>query len=81
VNAVQVQMWMGHHSPAFTQAVYVHLLSSDLPDGDVFDESFGPSGGNGEATRATETRREGSAVERSATPVVAGETLAQARLV
>jgi hypothetical protein len=31
-------MWLGHHSPAFTQAVYVHLLSSDLPDGDVLDD-------------------------------------------
>jgi len=28
-------MWMGHHSPAFTLAVYVELLPNDLPDGDV----------------------------------------------
>jgi len=29
-NAVQVQRWLGHHSPAFTLATYVHLLSEDL---------------------------------------------------
>ena len=29
-NAVQVQRWLGHHSPAFTLATYVHLLDEDL---------------------------------------------------
>ena len=29
-NAVQVQRWLGHHSPAFTLSVYVHLLDEDL---------------------------------------------------
>lgn len=29
-NAVQVQRWLGHHSPAFTLARYVHLLDEDL---------------------------------------------------
>lgn len=29
-NAVQVQRWLGHHSPAFTLATYVHLMSHDL---------------------------------------------------
>jgi integrase len=29
-NAVQVQRWLGHHSPAFTLATYVHLLADDL---------------------------------------------------
>jgi integrase len=29
-NAVQVQRWLGHHSPAFTLARYVHLLDDDL---------------------------------------------------
>jgi hypothetical protein len=24
-------MWLGHHSPAFTLATYVHLLPDDLP--------------------------------------------------
>lgn len=31
-NAVQVQRWLGHHSPAFTLERYVHLLESDMPD-------------------------------------------------
>jgi integrase len=34
LNAKQVQVWLGHHSPAFTLATYVHLLSDDLPDPD-----------------------------------------------
>lgn len=29
-NAVQVQRWLGHHSPAFTLSRYVHLLNEDL---------------------------------------------------
>jgi integrase len=32
LNAKQVQVWLGHHSPAFTLNVYVHLLADDLPD-------------------------------------------------
>lgn len=31
-NAKQVQAWLGHHSPAFTLAVYVHILPEDAPD-------------------------------------------------
>lgn len=29
-NAVMVQRWLGHHSPAFTLATYVHLLDDRL---------------------------------------------------
>jgi integrase len=29
-NAKQVQRWLGHHSPAFTMATYVHLLDDDI---------------------------------------------------
>lgn len=29
-NAVQVQRWLGHHSPAFTMSRYVHLLDSGV---------------------------------------------------
>lgn len=29
-NAVQVQRWLGHHSPNFTLSIYVHLLDDDL---------------------------------------------------
>lgn len=31
-NAKQVQMVLGHHSPAFTLAAYVHLMPDDLPE-------------------------------------------------
>ena len=37
-NAVQVQKFLGHHSPAFTLATYVHLLADDLPEPSFFDE-------------------------------------------
>jgi hypothetical protein len=40
-NAVQVQKFLGHHSPAFTLAVYVHLLPDDLPEPDFLDEALG----------------------------------------
>src|SRR5690349_13050905 len=30
-RAVQVQRFLGHHSPAFTLATYVHRLPDDLP--------------------------------------------------
>jgi integrase len=36
-NAKQVQLWLGHHSPAFTLAAYVHLLPDDLPDPSFLD--------------------------------------------
>jgi integrase len=29
-NTVQVQRWLGHHSPAFTLETYVHLMDDDL---------------------------------------------------
>jgi integrase len=38
LNAKQAQMWLGHHSPAFTLATYVHLLPDDLPDPDFWDK-------------------------------------------
>ena len=31
-NAKQVQMWLGHHSAAFTRSTYIYLLQDDLPD-------------------------------------------------
>lgn len=36
-NAKQVQVILGHHSPAFTLATYVHLIADDLPDADVLE--------------------------------------------
>ena len=37
LNAKQAQVWLGHHSPAFTLATYVHLLTDDLPEPEFFD--------------------------------------------
>ena len=37
LNAKQMQAWLGHHSPAFTLATYVHLLPDDLPDPEFMD--------------------------------------------
>ena len=37
LNAKQVQLWLGHHSPAFTLATYVHLLPDDMPEIDFLD--------------------------------------------
>jgi len=53
LNAKQVQVWLGHHSPAFTLATYVHFLADDLPDASFLDDVTG-SGNNG-ATSPTET--------------------------
>lgn len=36
-NAKQVQVWLGHHSPAFTLERYVHLLPDDLPAAATLD--------------------------------------------
>jgi integrase len=53
LNAKQVQMWLGHHSPAFTLAVYVHLLPDDLPDPDFLDALTSSSRSTVQRTRAT----------------------------
>lgn len=50
-NAVQVQRWLGHHSPAFTLKVYVHLLDEDV--GEALELS--KPGGHIEATDPGET--------------------------
>jgi hypothetical protein len=69
LNAKQVQLWLGHHSPAFTLETYVHLIPDDLPDADVLDD-ITATGGNTKGTRATETSRDGGA---EAVPVPALE--------
>ena len=48
-NAVQVQRWLGHHSPAFTLATYVHLL-----DGDLGEPLSVPTAAVGEVVSITE---------------------------
>jgi integrase len=68
LNAKTVQVWLGHHSPAFTLAVYVHLLSDDLPDADqVFGDR--PEGGNTGANRPAETSRNADAADEPETRV------------
>jgi integrase len=55
-NAVQVQLWLGHHKPSFTLDTYVHLLEEDLPDAGGFDALLS-NRGNGGATRAPKSTR------------------------
>jgi integrase len=45
LNAKQAQMWLGHHSPAFTLATYVHLLPDDLPEAAFLDAVTSPPTG------------------------------------
>jgi integrase len=47
LNAKQVQLWLGHHSAAFTLDTYVHLLPDDMPDADVLDGLTAPAAANG----------------------------------
>jgi integrase len=56
-NAVQVQRWLGHHSPSFTLDTYVHLLDADL--GDPLHEL----GGNREATARPQTPGNGEVAD------------------
>jgi hypothetical protein len=51
------------HSPAFTLAVYTHLLSGDLPEVDLLE------GGNTGATSPAETGRNGDRGERAETRI------------
>ncbi|MEK6273353.1 MAG: tyrosine-type recombinase/integrase [Actinomycetota bacterium] len=58
-NAVQVQRWLGHHSPAFTLSVYVHLLDGDV--GRPLDS--GPGGASRVSAKVTDTARNGAPPE------------------
>jgi integrase len=60
LNAKQVQLWLGHHSPAFTLATYVHLLADDLPKPDFLDDALG------EISEAVEVPGGGAATEEEA---------------
>ena len=68
-NAVQVQRWLGHHSPAFTLSVYVDLLDGDL--GEPLD-SAPPSPEN--AQGVSEVPAEATDTARSPSPAVSTET-------
>ena len=37
LNILQISRWLGHHSPNFTMAVYVHYLPGDAPDASFLD--------------------------------------------
>ena len=50
-SAKQVQVVLGHHSPAFTLATYVHLLPDDLPDPELLEAVIPPGGVNKGSTR------------------------------
>ena len=58
-----MQRWLGHHSPAFTLATYVHLLPDDLPDGSFLDAVTGNTG----ATEPTENDRNEDAARQAET--------------
>jgi hypothetical protein len=51
LNAKQVQLWLGHHSPAFTLAVCVHLSADDLPDPGFLDALCDPTTSRAKHTR------------------------------
>jgi integrase len=65
-NAKQVQIQLGHHSPAFTLATYVHLLPGDLPD-PAFLDALTVGGATPVATRPTENDREAAPGESAET--------------
>jgi hypothetical protein len=75
-----VQVWLGHHSPAFTLGTYVHLLSDDLPDASFLDGLTGPAGNEG-ATSPTETGRNAPDTPDTERADVQGNRLVLARLV
>jgi integrase len=52
-NAVQVQRWLGHHSPSFTLDRYVGLLDEDVPEPTFFDDVASAWGS--ESARSSET--------------------------
>jgi integrase len=66
-NAAQVQRMLGHHSPAFTLATYIHLLPEDLADADYLDGVLPLDGGNNGATRPAEIGRETGSVTEAVT--------------
>jgi integrase-like protein len=69
VNAKQAQVWLGHHSPAFTLATYTHLLPEDLPDPSFLDDLTNARG-NSEVARQAQTGRDEKVVEVPQTRIV-----------
>jgi hypothetical protein len=77
LSAKQVQVWLGHHSPAFTLATYVNFLDDDLPDASFLDDVTG--GGNNLATSPTETPSRPVGHEEDEPGLFAGETFGSLR--
>ena len=75
-NAVAVQKQMGHHSPAFTLATYVHFLDDDLPNVDFLD-GVTAEGGNEEATRPAETLFRAGGKDQPESPRLRGKASAR----
>jgi integrase len=63
-NAVQVQRWLGHHSPEFTLRVYVHLLEGD----DLGGPLSTPQGVSEVSAQPTDTTRIGTHSELANVP-------------
>jgi integrase len=77
LNAKQVQVWLGHHSPAFTLATYVHFLDDDLPDASFLDDVTG--GGNTTVISPTESASRPVGKDEAESSPLAGESLGAVR--
>jgi hypothetical protein len=73
VSARQAQLWLGHHSPAFTLATYVHLIPDDLPDPTFLDD-LTAARGNNVATRQAQTGRDTDVFQGPEMVEIPGET-------
>lgn len=77
-NPVQVQRWLGHHSPSFTLDTYVHLLDADLgePLKPSVRKTEGSSSANcdgpGESANAVQT--DATSLDATSTPELLVET-------
>jgi integrase len=78
-NVKQVQLALGHHSPAFTLQVYVHVLTDDLPDASFLDDVT--AGGNDVATSPTETLFRAGGNDEAESAPFAAESLGTLRVV
>jgi integrase len=77
LNPKQVQVWLGHHSPAFTLATYVHFIADDLPDASFLDDVTGS--GNTMDTSPTETASRPVGEEEAESGLFPAETFAAVR--
>ena len=71
-NVVQVQRWLGHHSPSFTIDTYVHLLSDDL--GEPLAPLGRPSVSQDRSGRVKKRSSEGPEIPANGAPLVVAET-------